>query len=163
MTHIKRAATILVAAMTVVAAGCGDGGSSGPTGPGGNDRLGLYALMTANRKPIPVEIYHGPYFDETIPHFFNQFVVRVTGGELVLQAGGRYHLALDLYLNGDGEEAQLTLPAEGNYEIDGNQIVLQADGAPEAARASIKNGTITYTSDPPAGGQKMELVFKYVP
>jgi hypothetical protein len=119
--------------------------------------------MTANRKPIPVEIYHGPYFDETIPHFFNQFVVRVTGGELVLQDGGRYHLALDLYLNGDGEEAQLTLPAEGDYEIDGNQIVLQADGAPEAARASIKNGTITYTSDPPTGGQKMELVFKYVP
>ena len=163
MTNIKRAATILVAAMTVAAAGCGGGDSSGSTGPGGGNRLGLYALMTANRKAIPTEIYHGPYFDETIPHFFNQFIVRLTGGELVLQDGGRYHIALDMYVNGDGEEAQITLPAEGDYEIDGNEILLQADGAPEAARALIKNGTITFTSDPPAGGKKLELMFKYVP
>src|SRR5574338_421711 len=99
MIDIRRAATIVVAALTVAAAGCGGGDTSGPTGPGGNNQIGLYALMTANKKAIPSEIYHGPYFDDTIPHFFNQVIVRVTGGELVLQEDDRFHLAIDFYIN----------------------------------------------------------------
>jgi hypothetical protein len=162
MINMKRAATIAVAAMTVAAAGCGGGDSAGPTGPGGT-QLGLYALMTANKKAIPTEIYHGPYFDETIPYFFNQFIVRVTGGELVLQDDDRFHLAIDLYINADGEEGTLTIPVDGDFEIDGGKIALWADGGEEPEIAAIRNGTVTFTSSTRTAGKRTELTFKYVP
>jgi hypothetical protein len=163
MINMKRAATIFVAAMTVAAAGCGGGDSSSPTGPGGGNQLGLYALMTANKKAIPSEIYHGPFFDETIPHFFNQVIVRVTGGELVLQEDDRFHLAIDIYIFADGEEQTGTLAIDGDSEIDGGKIALWADAGGDPVIASIRNGTVTFTSDTKTPGKRTELVFKYVP
>ena len=163
MINIKRAATIAVAAMTVAAAGCGGGDSSGPTGPGGDNQLGLYALMTANKKVIPTEIYHGPFFDETIPRFFNQVIVRVTGGELVLQEDNRFHLAIDLYLYADGDEDAATLAVDGDFETEGGKIELWADGAEGPVVAAIRNGTVTFTSDTGTAGNRAELTFKHVP
>jgi hypothetical protein len=162
MLNMKRAATIVVAAMMVTAAGCG-GSDSGPTGPGGNNRLGLYALMTANKKVIPSEIYHGPYFDETVPRFYNQVIVRVTGGELLLQEDDRFHLQIEFYLNADGDEQQWRFAVDGNAEIDGGRIALWADGGGDPVIASIRNGSVTFTGDTRTPGRRAELSFQYVP
>jgi hypothetical protein len=162
MIHTKRAAIILVAALTLAAAGCG-GDASGATGPGKNNPLGLYALITANRKLIPSVIYQGPYFDETIPHFFNAVTVRVIGGELVLQQDDRFHLEIRFDLDADGDQQLWRLAVDGQSEIDGDTIALWADGGGEPVIASIRNGTVTLTSDTGTPGKRAEVTFKYRP
>ena len=162
MLNMKRAATLFVAALTVAAAGCG-GDSSGSTGPGDNTRIGLYALLTANKKAIPSEIYHGPYFDETIPHFFNQVIVRVIGGELILQQDDRFHLEIRFDVNADGEQQLWRLAVDGDSEIDGGTIALWADGGGDPVIASIRNGTVTFMSDTGTPGKRAEVTFKYQP
>ena len=163
MLNIPRAATMLVAAaLTVAAAGCG-GDSSGATGPRDVNRLGLYALITANKKAIPSEIYHGPFFDETVPHFYNQVVVRVIGGELILQDDDRFHLEIRFDLNADGDQQLWRLAVDGEAEIDGDKIALWADDGSEPVIATIRNGTVNLTSDTGTPGKRAEVTFKYQP
>ena len=163
MINTTRAATIFVAAMTVAAAGCGGGDSSGPTGPGRNNQLGLYALITANKKAIPSEIYHGPFFDETGPRFYNQVIVRVIGGELILQEDDRFHFEIRFDVNADGDQQLWRLAVDGESEIDGDEIALWADDGSDPVIASIRNGTVTLTSDTGTPGKRAEVTFKYRP
>ena len=162
MLNTKRVATIVVAALTVAAAGCGGGDSSSPTGPGGN-QIGLYALITANKKAIPSEIYHGPFFDETIPHFYNQVIVRVIGGELILQDDDRFHFEIRFEVNADGEQQLWRLAVDGDSEIDGGKLALWGDAGGDPVIASIRNGTVTFTSETGTPGKRTEVTFKYQP
>ena len=162
MLNKLRLATILVAALTVAAAGCGGGDSSGPAGPGSN-QTGLYALITANKKAIPSEIYHGPFFDETVPRFYNQVIVRVIGGELILQEGDRFHLEIRFDLNADGDQQLWRFAVDGESEIDGGEIALWPDEGGEPVIASIRDGTVTFTSDTGTPGKRAEVTFKYRP
>ena len=163
MLNIQRAATILVAAMMVAAAGCGGGDSSGPTGPAKSNQIGLYALITANKKAIPSEIYHGPFFDETVPRFYNQVIVKVIGGELVLMENDRFHLEIRFELDADGEQQLWRFAVDGESEIDGGEIALWADAGGDPVIASIRNGTVTFTSDTGTPGKRAEVTFKYRP
>ena len=163
MLDMQRATTILVAAMTVAAAGCGSGDSSGPTGPGKSNQIGLYALITANKKAIPSEIYHGPFFDETARRFYNQVIVKVIGGELVLMENDRFHLEIRFELDADGEQQLWRFAVDGESEIDGGEIALWADAGGDPVIASIRNGTVTFTSDTGTPGKRAEVTFKYRP
>ena len=117
------------------------------TGPSTKNPLGLYALMQVNTKAIPTEIKHGPFFDATVPRFYNLLIVKITGGELVLRDGGRFHFAVDFYVNGDGNEASVTRPVEGTWEVDGNELTLTPDGSNGFTTATIGKGSIRMDLD----------------
>jgi hypothetical protein len=119
-------------------------------------------LVTANKKAIPSEIYHGPFFDETVPRFYNEVIVRVIGGELILQDGDRFHLEIRFDLNADGEQQLWRFALDGESEIDGGNIALWPDGG-DRVIASIRNGTVTFTSDTGTPGKRAEVTFKYRP
>lgn len=162
--HITRLATALLLCSTLASAtACGGGDSStGPgNGSGNGNRLGLYALMQVNKKAIPTEIKHGPFFDASVPHFYNQLIVKVTGGELVLQDGGRFHFALDLYINGDGDEATFTRPIEGTWEVDDDEITLTPDRGTGYTTGTIANGSISMDLDVVGEGKFVPYTFQY--
>jgi hypothetical protein len=151
----RRAAVALGAAAILGAAACG--GSDSSTGPRNADPTGLYALRQVGRDAIPVQIFRGP--SGGIP----DFIVRVTGGELVLQDDDRFYMAMDLELRANGQAVARSLSVEGDYEIDGGQLMLVPDGAPEASRATIRNGVIALPMDLSGDGAMKVYTFNYVP
>lgn len=150
-----RAAVALAAAAILGAAACG--GSDSSTGPRNADPTGLYALRQVGRDAIPAEIFRGTYGD--IPNL----VVSVTGGELVLQDDDRFYMAMDYELRANGQAVTRSLSVEGDYEIDGGQLLLVPDGAPEASRATIRNGVIAVPMDVSGDGVMKVYTFNYVP
>lgn len=161
ITRITRLAATLVTATTLAAAtGCGGGGDSS-TGPSNTNPVGIYALMQVDSKAIPAEIYHGPYFDASIPHFYEQYIAKVTGGEIILQKGGRFHMAVDGQVTADGKVMTGTFGFDGTYVIDGDQLMLTTDQGGEGT-ATIRNGTISSGADLMGGGKQVNaLVFRY--
>jgi hypothetical protein len=163
-SNITRLAAALLLCTTLSSAtACGGGDSStGPSaGPSTRNPLGLYALMQVNTKAIPTEIKHGPFFDATVPRFYNLLIVKITGGELVLQDGGRFHFALDLYVNGDGDEATLTKPIDGTWEMDGSEITLTPDRGDGFTTATIGKGSISMDLDVVGEGKFVPYTFQY--
>ena len=160
--HITRLAAALLLSTTLASAtACGGGDSS--TGPSTNDPLGLYALMQVNTKAIPTEIKHGPFLDATVvpPRFYNLLIVKITGGELVLQDGGRFHFAVDFYVNRDGQEATVTRPVNGTWEVDDNEITLTPDGSNGFTTATIAKGSISMDLDLIGEGKFVPYTFQY--
>jgi hypothetical protein len=160
----RLAAALLLWTTLAGATACGGGGdsSTGPSaGPSTDNPLGLYALMQVNQKAIPSEIKHGPFFDATVPHFYNQLIVKITGGELVLQKGGRFHFALDLYVNADGDESTLTRSIDGTWEVDDGEIDLTPDRGTGFTTATIANGNITMDLDVIGEGKFSAYRFEY--
>jgi hypothetical protein len=167
MTDTLRAGTrfrlawlaLVVVAVTTACAG-GDS-STGPRDPSPN---GLYALMQVDGKAIPKEVYHGPYFDARQPHFYEQLIVKVTGGELVLGTDGRYHLAIDVAITADGEVTSTTLASEGMYELDGDEIDLVRDDGEGWGTATLRNGSLMISVDVMGDGKNNNaLSFRYRP
>jgi hypothetical protein len=161
ITRITRlAATLLTATTLAAAAGCG-GGADSSTGPSNKNAVGIYALMQVDSKAIPTEIYHGPYFDASIPHFYEQYIAKITGGELVLQEGGRFHMAVDGKVTADGREGTPTMAVDGYYTIEGDQIMFLTDGGGDGT-ATLRTGTISFGADLMGDGKKMNaLEFRY--
>jgi len=160
--HITRLAAALLLCTTLASAtACGGGDSS--TGPSTNDPLGLYALMQVNTKAIPTEIKHGPFLDATVvpPRFYNLLIVKITGGELVLQDGGRFHFAVDFYVNGDGREGTVTRPTDGTWEVNGDVITLTPDGNKGSVTATIGKGSINISLDLIGEGKVLPYSFQY--
>ena len=148
---------------SATACGGGDSGTGPSAGPSTKTQAGLYALMQVNTKAIPTEIKHGPFLDVSVvpPHFYNLMIVKITGGELVLQDGGRFHFALDLYVNGDGDEATLTKPIDGTWEADGNEITLTPNGDNGYTTATMEKGRISMDLDLIGEGKFVPYTFKY--
>jgi hypothetical protein len=161
ITRIMRAtATLLIVTTLAAATGCGGGGDSS-TGPSNKNPVGIYALMQVDSKAIPTEIYHGPYFDASIPHFYEQYIAKVTGGEIILQKGGRFHMAVDGAVTADGKSGTGTFAFDGTYEIDGDQLMLTTDEGGKGT-ATLRNGTITSGADLMGDGKQVNaLVFRY--
>ena len=161
----RLAAALLLCTTLASATACGGGDSStGPsTGPSTSTKLGLYALMQVNTKAIPTEIKHGPFLDATVvpPRFYNLMIVKITGGELVLQDGGRFHFALDYYANADGQEGTVTRTVDGTWEVDGNEITLTPDGSNGFTTATIGKGSINMNLDLIGEGKVLPYSFQY--
>jgi len=155
----RLAAALLLCTTLASATACGGGDSS--TGPSTKNPLGLYALMQVNTKAIPTEIKHGPFFDATVPHFYNLLIVKVTGGELVLQDGGRFHFALDYYVNADGQEGTVTRPIDGTWEADGDEITLTPNGDNGYTTATMGKGRISMDLDLIGEGKFVPYTFQY--
>jgi hypothetical protein len=137
----------------VAACGASDSG----TGPGNANPVGLYSLRQVGRDVIPAEIFRGTLGG--IP----DFTVDVTGGELVLQDDDRFHLAIDFALRGNGQAVARSTSVEGEYEIDGGQLMLVPDGAADGAQATLRNGVIAVSLDLMGDGTLKQYTFRYVP
>ena len=144
-------AAVLIAAVV----GCGGGDSS--TGPRNADPTGLYSLRQVGRDAIPTRIFRGAIGG--IP----DFTIEVTGGELILQEGDRYSMALDFALSATGgPKLPRTVSFEGDYEIEGGQLTM-VDAAGDEAQGTLRNGVITVGLDVVGDGTLKPFTFKYVP
>lgn len=143
--NTRRLAVLLAMSVLAGATACG-GGSDAATGPGKNKVAGLYALMTIDKKAIPREVYHGPFFDAAASHFYNQLIVTVTGGEVVLRDDGTFHIAVDLDVNGDGETETGTIAFGGTYDVHGSDVALAVNGG-NGGSAALQDDYLTVDID----------------
>ena len=105
-------------------AGCGaDGG--GPTGPSGGKVTGTYVLEYVDEEELPVSVHHGPWLDPATGIFYNNFVVRVTGGYIELRENESFYLALHVQLEGDGQTGQTVMEFEGEWDLVKDQVMLR--------------------------------------
>jgi hypothetical protein len=151
---------MLTVVALVGAVACSGGDSS--TGPSNRDPSGLYALQQVDRDKIPAEVFRG---NLTVPDgriTINGLVVTVTGGELILDANGQIHAAIDYRATAGRDEYVATDKEEGTYEIAGGEILISsAQGG--GMRGSYRNGTITLTIDLMRIGDARKYTFRYVP
>ena len=135
----------LLTAVAIVAMGltAGCAGDSA-TGPKANADAGVYALRLIDGANLPVEVYHGPYFDSAKPHFYNQMVVKALKGSFDLQPDGTYTFGAVFSTLGDGTQGTLSWSSEGEYEIDGDEITFD-DNTGFSMFATIEDGEITVT------------------
>jgi hypothetical protein len=154
--RLTRLMTLMLAATLAAAAGCG--GDSG-TGPAAGPR-GHYDLRSIDDENVPVEIHNGPYFDAASGTFFNQFVCTVEGGELNLdEDDGRFEVTFGLAITADGQYLTLAYTLQGDYEVQGDRILLESDNA-GTAWASIEGGLIILPADVLGDGTLNEYVFR---
>lgn len=144
-------AALLVAAVVA----CGGGGDSS-TGPRNTDPTGLYSLRQVAGAAIPTQIYRGPLTG--IP----DMTVGITGGELILQDGDRFSLAIDLKLSANGQSIPRTIQFQGDYEIEGGTLSLYEDRG-GGIDAALRNGVVAIELDLVGNGGLKQYTFKFVP
>lgn len=142
---------------TIACSGSSDS-STGPRDPA--NPVGTFALFQVDQKNIPRVIFRGPF---TFPGgaAYDEFVVTITGGEMILQENGEIHVAIDYKASADGNEVNGTRSAEGTYEVNGNQIsIASGDGGVDGI---YRNGVITLELDLVGNGERQTYTFRYVP
>ena len=117
---------LLVAAALFGAAACSNTDSS--TGPTNTDPTGTYALVQIDQKPIPFEIFNGAYYSEFLDYTFDPYAISVTGGELVLQNDGTYHITINATETWEGRTTPFKKTADGTYRIQGTTITMDESG-----------------------------------
>jgi hypothetical protein len=154
--RVTRLMTLMLAATLAGATGCGGDSGTGPAaGPGGH-----YELRNIDDETVPVEIHNGPYFDPVSGTFYNQFSCTVDGGEIELdEDDGRFTLTFGLTITADGQYASFAYTLVGDYEVQGDQILLQPDDA-GSAWASLEGGRIVLPADILGDGIMNEYVFR---
>ena len=153
---IHRLITILPAAIAV-AGTIACGGSDKGTGPTTQDQVGIYGLMHVDKKAIPTDVFNGPFYDADYGGTY-PLVIRVTGGEVVLQEDGGFHLAIDRSWSSEGDGGTGTLTIEGTYEIQGTQIAIDTDSG--SGTGSFQNGEITLSLDVGETGKMRKYLFR---
>lgn len=158
---IRGIAGLLTGAALLGTIACSGGDSS--TGPGKrtNPAAGLYALRAVNKKAIPFQIYRGAYYYADIKYTFNDLIIQVTGGELILQDNGAFHLAVDLKFAAEGQEDSGTRSFNGTYEIRGSDIVFS--DASGSVTGSLQSGNVVLLLDVGGTGTKNTYRFEYTP
>ena len=151
------AATALLG--TIACSGSGDS-STGPRNV--ENPVGTFALFQVNQKNIPKVIFRGPV---TFPGgaSYDEFIVTITGGEMILQRDGDIHVAIDYRAAADGNEVNGTNAQGGTYEIDGNQISIVGNNADVGVEGTYRNGVITVDLDLLGNGEFQTYTFRYVP
>jgi len=139
------------------------GSSDSSTGPRNNENpVGTFALFQVGQKNIPRVIFRGPV---TFPGgaSYDEFVVTITGGEMILEKNGDIHVAIDYKAAADGNEISGTNAQDGTYEIDGNQISILGDKGDVGVDGTYRNGVITVDLDLVGNGELQTYTFRYVP
>ena len=150
-------ARVLAAGALIGAVACG--GDSG-TGPANKTTVGLYGLIHVDNKTIPTEIFRGPYYDPDLDYSY-MLVLRVTGGEVILQEDGSFHLAVDRTWSAEGEQGEGALTVDGTYRIEGDKIYIETDGG--GGSGSFKNGEIGLSLDVGETGTMKRYTFRHAP
>jgi len=137
-------------------------GSDSSTGPRNDGNpVGTYALFQVDQKNIPKTIFRGP---ANFPGgaSYDEFVITITGGEMILQEDGDIHVAIDYRASADGNEVNGTNSQDGTYEIDGNQISIVGDKGDVGVEGTYRNGVITLDLDLVGNGERQTYTFRYV-
>jgi len=152
------AGMLATAALLGTVACSGSDKSTGPRDPA--NPVGTFALFQVGQKKIPREIFRGPV---TFPNgaSYDEFVVTITGGEMILQKNGEIHVAIDYRAAADGNEVTGTNSDDGTFEIDGDQILISADGG--GVDGTYRNGVIAVRLDLVGNGELQTYTFRYVP
>jgi len=157
---IHRVASLLLATALLVTIACGgNGGGDKTTGPTTTTVEGNYNLRTVDDNQLPVEVYHGPWFDPVNTRFYNQRIVVVKSGVINLDATDRWTLTFDVQETLDDFTTQQTWTVMGSYEIDGEDIVLSAFDDAGEVEGTIKKGTISLTMD--VGGSERTKAYSF--
>ena len=158
--RIHRVASLLLATALFVTIACGgNGGGDKTTGPATNTVEGNYNLRTIDENQLPVEVYHGPWFDPVNTRFYNQRIVSVKRGVINLDDTDRWAMTLDVQVTLDDITTQQTWSVRGNYEIDGEEIQLAAFDDAGEMTGSFKKGTISLTMD--IAGSEREKAYSF--
>ena len=146
--RIHRVASLLLATALLVTIACGgNGGGDKTTGPSTTTVEGNYNLRTIDANQLPVEVYHGPWFDPVNTRFYNQRIVVVKSGVINLDATDGWAMKLGVQVTLDDVTTQQTWSVDGRYDIDGEDIVLSAFDDAGEVEGTIKKGTISLTMD----------------
>lgn len=158
--RLHRVASLLLATALLVTIACGgNGGGDKTTGPSTTTVAGNYNLRTIDANQLPVEVYHGPWFDPVNTRFYNQRIVAVKNGVINLDETDRWALTLDVQVTLDDVTTQQTWSVMGNYQIDGEDIQLSAFDDGGQMTGSITKGTISLTMD--IAGSEREKAYSF--
>jgi hypothetical protein len=80
---------------------------------------------------------------------------------MILQKNGEIHVAIDYRAAADGNEVTGTNSDDGTFEIDGDQILISADGG--GVDGTYRNGVIAVRLDLVGNGELQTYTFRYVP
>ena len=146
--RIHRVASLLLATALLVTIACGgNGGGDKTTGPSTTTVEGNYNLRTIDANQLPVEVYHGPWFDPVNTRFYNQRIVVVKNGVINLDDTDGWTMAFDVQVTLDDFTTQQTLSVSGSYQIDGEDIVFSTFDQDGQLSGTIKKGKISLTMD----------------
>jgi hypothetical protein len=137
----------------------GNGGGDKSTGPTATVE-GNYNLSNVDGNQLPVEVYHGPWFDGVNKRFYNQRIVVVKNGVINLDDTDRWAMTFDVQVTLDGATTQQTWAINGSYEIDGDEIVLSAFDVDADLAGTIRKGTISLTMD--LAGSEREKSYSFM-
>jgi len=80
---------------------------------------------------------------------------------MILQKNGEIHGAIDYRAAADGNEVTGTNSDDGTFEIDGDQILISADGG--GVDGTYRYGVIAVRLDLVGNGELQTYTFRYVP
>ncbi len=128
-------------------------------GGGGGGASGTYALRLIDKKPLPTDIHHGPFFDAPNQHFYNQLIVKITGGAIELDPLGDFAIWLDYTLNEDGQVSTKHIETDGTWKMVGTTVTVYVNGQKTAA-FDIVNGQVVENVDLLQEGTMHEYTYK---
>ena len=155
-TICRSIATLLAATVVVGTAACSKGDSTGPTTA---HPAGRYELVQVDKKAVPINVYDGDFYDKDYGGTY-PLLVRVTGGEITLEDGGGFHLAIDRMWRTDDGGGDGKLLIDGTYRIDGSKIAIDTNAG--AGTGSFQNGDITLSLDVGETGTMKKYTFRRV-
>jgi hypothetical protein len=149
---------LLVLGLLATIACGGDSGGDKTTGPTATVE-GNYNLRSVEGNRLPVEVYHGPWFDGVNKRFYNQMILVVKNGVINLDDTDRWAMTLDVQMTLDAVTTQQTLAIMGSYEIDGEEILFSSFDDDTELAGTIKKGTISLSMD--VGGSEREKAYSF--
>ena len=148
----------LVAIVTTGVIGCG-GGKDSATAPTTTNVAGTYVLQTIDQAVLPKEISTGTETDNTTRTLYDQFVLSIQRGTLVLDETGHYQTSFDYDLALDGSTPNHAIREQGTYTLTGKRIVLLRDNG-DRSEGTLENGRVIMQMTLMGGGSLKAYVFQ---